>query len=167
MRRHILNLEQQLPWFNRWPMTKDLFQEICEQENIAVYKWVFPPKVKGFYFKENDGAVIGINHTLKHPENTIVACRELGHHFLEHPNGFTLETETPDMIPTLEFQAKVFGALCLIPTPDLERDGDDALLPWPITFREFRWRVYQDYLAGYDQNYDQNGHNKDILRNTG
>ena len=146
MYRQIKNLERRLPWFNREAVTNDLFQEICDKEGIDYYPYPFPASIKGFYFKSKYGPAIGINDRLSYPDREIISCRELGHHFLSHLNGFVLEAESPDLMPLFEYETKIFGALCLIPTPILELEKDEVLQEWPQEFREFRWSLYQKYL---------------------
>jgi hypothetical protein len=93
MYRQIKNLERRLPWFNREAVTNDLFQEICDKEGLGYYLYPFPASIKGFYFKNKYGPAIGINDRLSYPDREIIFCRELGHHFLSHLNGFVLEAE--------------------------------------------------------------------------
>ena len=145
MYRQIKNLERRLSWFNREAVTNDLFQEIIDKEGLDYYLYPFTDPIEGFYFKSKSGPAIGINDRLSYPDREIVSCRELGHHFLSHLNGFVLEAESPDLMPLFEYETKIFGALCLIPTPILEKEKDDALAEWPVEFRQFRWAVYQAY----------------------
>ncbi len=141
----INQLETQIPGFNHQPLTWDDFRDLTDQENILVAPWDFPPTIRGFYYRDEEGGAIGLNHTLTGPEKEIVAWHELGHHYLGHGNALLLETETY-LMPGIEYRARVFSALALAPTPALEALGDEILAPWPLAFREFRWRVYQTWL---------------------
>lgn len=58
-----------------------------------------------------------------------------------------LDTETYLMY-NVKYSTRVFADLAVLPTPVLEREGDEALKEWPVGFREFRWRVYQNYSKG-------------------
>jgi len=109
--------------------------------------------VKGIYLNW-DFSIIGLNKNLKSPELELVAFQELGHYFLGHPNSFTLERET-FWFDKIEYQAKIFSVLCLIPTPILETEKDEILEKYPVEFRNFRLQIYQNYLKhkpGYFQN---------------
>lgn len=145
MYRQVLLLERRIPDFNLRTFSYDDFLFLCDQEGITVYPWPFPSPVKGFYLDYRDRKGIGFARDLQGPEKTLVAFQELGHHFLEHGNSFTLETETY-LTWSLEYDARLFASLAVLPTPVLEREGDEALASWPADFREFRWRVYNNYL---------------------
>lgn len=156
MYHQILELEQKIPGFNRIPFDFSDFLKLCEQENIRFYFWNFPHPVKGIYLNF-EFPIIGLKETLKSPELELVAFQELGHYFLNHPNSFTIERNT-FLLPKIEYQAKIFAALCLIPTPVLETEKDKILEPYPIEFRNFRLHIYQNYFFKYKKNTFKNGH---------
>jgi Zn-dependent peptidase ImmA (M78 family) len=144
MYRQIFALEKKLHGFNKKPFLFGDFRSMCEQENIRFYFWDFPPEIKGVFFNDNF-PVIGLNAKLTSPEKEIVAFQELGHYYLEHPNSFSLERLT-FLLPRIEYEAKIFAALCLIPTPVLEKEKDEALSKFPPEFRCFRIHVYKNFL---------------------
>lgn len=145
MYHQILVLERRIPDFNLRIFSYDAFLSLCDQESITVNTWPFMLPVKGFYLDCAGRKSIGLSQGLQEPEKTLVAFQELGHHFLEHGNSLTLDTETYRTL-SCEFNARVFAALAILPTPVLERERDEAFKEWPQDFREFRMRVYQDYL---------------------
>jgi Zn-dependent peptidase ImmA (M78 family) len=144
MYRQIFALEKQVPGFNRKSFRFADFRSICEEENIRFYLWNFPPEIKGIYINKGF-PLIGLNEKLKSPEREIVAFQELGHFCLEHPNSFSIERDT-FLLPKIEYEAKIFAALCLIPTPILEKEKDEALKTFPPDFREFRVTIHNSYL---------------------
>ena len=147
MYTQILSLERRIPDFNHRAFSFDDFLSLCEQKDIAVNYWPFVPPVQGFYLDHAGRKSVGLARDLQYPEKTLIAFQELGHCILEHGNCFTLETYTYST-PSREYNARVFAVLAVLPTPILEREGDEALAIWPQDFREFRWRVYQNYLKG-------------------
>jgi len=144
MYHQILALEKQIPEFNQRPFDFSDFRYLCDKETIRFYFWSFPPEIKGVYINI-DFPVIGLNETLKSPELEIVAFQELGHYYLGHPNSFTIERDTL-LLPKIEYEAKVFSALCLVPTPILEKEKDNILVNFPLHFRKFRMEIYNAYL---------------------
>ena len=144
MYHQILKLERNIQGFNKTPFSFSDFLSFCEQENIRFYFWDFTHPVKGIYLNW-DFSIIGLNKNLKSPELELVAFQELGHYFLGHPNSFTLERET-FWFDKIEYQAKIFSVLCLIPTPILETEKDEILEKYPVEFRNFRLQIYQNYL---------------------
>jgi len=122
MYRQILELEKKINGFNRISFDFSDFLNICEQEDIRFYFYPFPAPIKGVYINL-EFPVIGLKEGLKSPELELVAFQELGHYFLGHPNSFTIEKNT-FWLDKIEYQAKVFSALCLIPTPVLETEKD-------------------------------------------
>jgi len=140
----ILELEKKIKGFNRIPFDFSDFLNICEQEDIRFYFYPFPAPIKGVYINL-EFPVIGLKEGLKSPELELVAFQELGHYFLGHPNSFTIERST-FWLDKIEYQAKIFSALCLIPTPVLETEKDNILEQYPVEFRNFRLQIYQNYL---------------------
>lgn len=143
MYRQILELEKKINGFNRIPFDFSDFLNICEEENIRFYFWNFPHPIKGVYINL-EFPMVGIKEGLKSPELEFVAFQELGHYFLNHPNSFTIERET-FWLDKIEYQAKIFAALCLIPTPVLEIEKDEILEKYPVEFRNFRLQIYKSY----------------------
>lgn len=141
-------LEAQIPGFNRQPFTWDDFYALAEREKIEVVFWDFPDGIRGFYYRDHQDTAIGISRQLIDVGAQIIAWHEMGHHFLSHGNCFYLRDSTY-LIRGKEHQARIFAALALCPTPILEQQGDELLAPWPLGFREFRWRVYQTWLNSH------------------
>lgn len=144
MYRQILELEKKINGFNCIPFDFSNFLNICERENIRFYFWNFPHPIKGVYINL-EFPIIGIKEGLKTPELELIAFQELGHYLLNHPNSFTVERNT-FWLDKIEYQAKVFASLCLIPTPVLETESDEILQQFPPEFREFRVRIFKNYL---------------------
>lgn len=145
MYRQIFALENQIPGFNKHCFDFSDFRNLCDKESVRFYHWDFPEEIKGVYLNINF-PVIGLNENLRQPEKEIVAFQELGHYYLGHPNSFSIE-RTTFFLPKIEYEAKIFAALCLIPTPVLEKEKDDILDDFPGEFRGFRTKIYSSYLS--------------------
>lgn len=105
----ISRIKEILPHFNERPLTEEDFWLICETEKIKVFETTLI--VNGFYFADENEAVIYLNSALRGIDWLENAFHELAHHFLH----------TPPQSRKQEREAQAIALMALIPSCELEK----------------------------------------------